>query len=98
LGAGHTDKPLLVLMGELDNETPPAECIPRLDALKARGAPVESHLYPGTTHCWDCFTLNNFRKTDFQGNSIIYSYNKTVTDDSANRAIIFFEKHLAAKK
>ena len=57
-----TDKPLLVLMGELDNETPPADCIPRIAALQAKGAPVESHLYPATTHCWDCSSLNNFRK------------------------------------
>jgi hypothetical protein len=34
-----TDRPTLVLMGELDNETPPSDCLPRLEALKSKDAP-----------------------------------------------------------
>ena len=51
------DRPLLVLMGERDNETPPEECVSRLAPLKAAGAPIEWHVYPETTHCWDCENL-----------------------------------------
>ena len=93
-----TDKSLLVLMGERDTETPPAECLPRLQTLKERGAPVEWHLYPETTHCWDCSSLNNFSKVDYLGNQIVYHYDKAVTSDSSQRAFAFLARHLKAKE
>jgi dienelactone hydrolase len=93
-----TDKPLLVLMGEQDNETPPSECLPRLDALKTKGAPVEWHRYPEATHCWDCASVANQAKTDFQGNRVIYHYSKEITDDSKKRTFDFLGKYLDALK
>lgn len=89
-----TGRPTLVLMGELDNETPPADCLPRLQALKDKGAPVEWHLYSQTTHCWDCRERHNQRKTDFRGNQVQYLYSKDTTDDSARRAFEFLARHL----
>jgi dienelactone hydrolase len=86
------DRPLLVLMGDQDNETPPADCLPRLEQLKAKNAPVEWHLYPDTTHCWDCISVNGYRKVDFQGNNIVYRYRKDVTEDSGKRAFEFLAK------
>jgi dienelactone hydrolase len=50
------DRPLLVLMGDADKETPPADCLPTLHILKERGAPVEWHIYPGATHVWDSYS------------------------------------------
>jgi dienelactone hydrolase len=44
-------RPLLVLMGDADTETPAQECLDKLAVLKRGGAPVEWHLYAGTTHC-----------------------------------------------
>jgi dienelactone hydrolase len=93
-----TDQPLLVLMGELDTETPPADCLPRLQALKEKGAPVEWHLYPKTTHCWDCKSLDNFSKTDARGNHVVYRYSKETTQDSSRRAFEFFSKPLKSGK
>ena len=93
-----TDKPLLVLMGEDDNETPPPLCLTRLEKLKEKSAPVEWHLYPATTHCWDCAALHNFRKRDFMGNNIVYRYSKETTDDSVRRMFEFFAKAMPAKK
>jgi dienelactone hydrolase len=46
-------EPLLVLMGEADTETPPSECIEKLESLKNSGVLVEWHLYPQAAHCWD---------------------------------------------
>lgn len=89
-----TDKPLLTLMGELDNETPPSDCIPRLESLKAKGAPVEWHVFPQATHCWDCSTLDNFSKRDWKGTHIVYRYNRETTQDSAKRSFEFLAKHL----
>src|SRR5262249_28744862 len=66
------DRPLLVLMGEKDSETSPTECVPKLETARAAGAPVEWHVYPGITHCWDCENLNGFSKVDFRGNQVVY--------------------------
>jgi dienelactone hydrolase len=88
------DRPLLVLMGEADNESPPSECIPRLQALKDRGAPVEWHLYPGATHAWDRRDLHNVRRTDWRGSSILYLYSKETTEDSGRRIADFMERQL----
>ena len=90
-----TDRPTLVLMGELDTETPPADCLPRLEALKDRGVPVSWHLYPKATHCWDYSSLNNLSKVDFLGHKVVYLYDEQVTNDSTQRAFDFFAYHLA---
>jgi dienelactone hydrolase len=92
------DRPLLVLMGADDNETPPADCISRLEPLKAQGAPVEWHVYPATTHCWDCANLHNFSKTDVRGNRVTYRYDQEVTADSARRLFEFLDKAMPARK
>jgi len=86
------DRPLLVLMGGQDTETPASECIPRLEPLKAAGAPVEWNLYPDATHCWDCKNLNGNRKVDVRGNSVLYTYAENVTADSGQRLFEFVER------
>lgn len=90
------DRPLLVLMGGQDTETPAEECRAKLAPLKAAGAPIEMHLYPDATHCWDCENLNGLRKTDARGNSVLYRYDKDVTRDSTQRMFDFLQKNLAA--
>lgn len=86
------DRPLLVLLGGEDTETPPEECAARLHPAKAAGAPVEWHLFPAATHCWDCAQLNGFSKTDFRGNRVTYRYDGAITADSAKRMFDFFER------
>ena len=46
--------PHLVLAGDKDTETPAPECVAKLSDAKAKGSPVEWHVYPDATHCWDC--------------------------------------------
>jgi dienelactone hydrolase len=87
-----TDKPLLLLLAADDTEAPVSYCMPRLESLRAKSAPVSSHVYPDTTHCWDCSSMDNFRKTDFQGNAVVYRYNKETTEDSAKRVFEFFAR------
>jgi dienelactone hydrolase len=91
------DRPLLVLMGGQDTETPASGCIPKLEQLKAAGAPVEWNLYPDATHCWDCKNLNGNRKTDVRGNSVLYTYDEKVTADSGRRLFEFVERAFGAK-
>ncbi len=44
---------LLALLGAEDHDGDPKECIPRLDKVKAGGAPVQSHVFGGVGHVWD---------------------------------------------
>ncbi|MGH2359377.1 MAG: dienelactone hydrolase family protein [bacterium] len=88
------DRPLLVLMAEWDNETPPADCIPRLERLKERGAPVEWHVYPEATHAWDKAENDGHSKQHWRGR-VTYRYSKAATEDSVKRAFDFLAKHLS---
>jgi dienelactone hydrolase len=92
------DRPLLVLMGEKDTETPAAECVSKLETARAAGAPVEWHVYPGTTHCWDCENLNGLSKVDVRGNQVVYRYDRTVTEDASRRMFEFLDRNLNARK
>ena len=89
-----TDKPLLYLMGNEDKETPASSCESVLPELKAKGAPVEWHVYEGATHCWDCNSMNGFRKTDFKGDLIIYKFDQAITDDSILRSYQFLRERM----
>ncbi len=95
--APDIDRPLLVMMGELDNETPAEECIAKLGKVKEGGAPIEWHVYPKTTHCWDCRNLDGRSKVDFRGNTIVYRYSKEVTDDSAQRMFGFLDRIMGSR-
>ena len=88
------DRPLLVLMGDKDNETPPQDCVARLEPLKAGGAPVEWHVYPGVTHCWDCENKHGDSKIDARGNRVVYYYDKQATQDSARRMFDFLQEKM----
>lgn len=89
-----TDRPLLFLMGDEDRETPAEYCGALLPALKAQGAPVEWHLYPGVTHCWDCTSLDGFSKVDHKGERVSYRYDKATTEDSRRRLFDFLARSL----
>lgn len=92
------DTPLLVLMGEEDNETPPIDCTSRLEPLRVSGKPVEWHTYPAATHCWDCRNLDRFRKVDFRGTAVEYRYDKEASKDSARRLFEFLQKTVDVKR
>ncbi len=92
------DRPVLVLMGERDNETRSAVCVPKLEAAKSAGAPVEWHIYPEATHCWDCKNLDGLSKVDVRGSQVVYRYDKDITSDSARRMFEFLEKTLAVRR
>jgi dienelactone hydrolase len=91
------DRPLLVLMGGEDTETPAADCQARLASATAAGAPVETHLYPEATHCWDCRQLDGLNKVDLRGHSVTYRYDAAITADSEARMFDFLDRRLRAK-
>jgi dienelactone hydrolase len=92
------DRPLLALLGGRDDETPAQECIDGLSPQKESGAPIEWHLYPTATHCWDCIQLNGLRKTTYRGTSVEYIYDPEVTQDSDKRMFDFLGQALKIKK
>jgi dienelactone hydrolase len=83
------ERPLLVLMGEADTETPAWECLEKLAVVKKSGAPVDWHVYSGTTHCWDCRQLDGRSKTDVRGHRVEYRFRQDVTEDSERRIFEF---------
>lgn len=86
--------PTLVLMGELDVETPPSECVPKLQKAKDKGAPVQWHVYPSIGHCWDCKNLNGYTKVDIRGTQVTYTYDAAITADTSERIFAFFKAQL----
>lgn len=88
------DRPALILMGDQDLEAPPDDCVPLLKTLAEKGRPVEWHVYPGATHCWDCSSMNNFSKTDFRGTRVTYKFDKELTADAARRIFEYLDGHL----
>jgi dienelactone hydrolase len=95
---GDIARPLLVLMGEADTETPASECLEKLEPLKKAGVPVDWHLYPQTTHCWDCEQFNGFSKIDVRGHHVEYRFRQDVTEDSENRLFAFLDRTMPRKK
>jgi dienelactone hydrolase len=91
-------RPLLMLLGGKDTETPPAECVTRLKAAKSAGAPVEWYIYPDATHCWDCIQWDGASKVDFRGNHVVYRYDEAVRADSGRRMFEFLERVWAARQ
>ena len=51
--AADVERPLLALLGDQDRDGDPADCLPRLEKLRAAGKPVEWHVFPGVGHAWD---------------------------------------------
>jgi dienelactone hydrolase len=92
------DSPLLVLMGEKDTETPPTECVSKLETARGAGAPVEWHVYPGITHCWDCENLNGVSKVDSRGNQVVYYYDRTATQGLAQCMFDFLQRTLNTRQ
>ncbi|HKF74059.1 MAG TPA: prolyl oligopeptidase family serine peptidase [Stellaceae bacterium] len=88
--------PLLVLMGDRDNETHAVrDCVPMLDPLKSSGNPVDYRLYHAT-HNWDAreTRAKPFSKRGFDGETIVYEYDEAVTEQSAKDAFAFLDAHL----
>lgn len=92
------DKPLLVLMGGADTEAPPEECLPGLEKLKQAGAPVEWHVLPNATHCWDCPAMNGVTKTDIRGAKVIHTYSAALTANTADRLFGYLDKAMGVTR
>jgi dienelactone hydrolase len=87
-----SDRPILMLMAELDIETPPSTCFPLLEEMRAAGKEVHWHIYPGTTHAWDKLENNGYVYRTNAGETMTYRYDASVTRDATQRMIAFFNR------
>ncbi len=87
-----TDRPILVLMGAKDTESPPEQCYPHLERLKARGADVTWHTYETVSHAWDSPLMDGFTKVANNGQSVTYKYSEEATKDTLKRSLEFLER------
>lgn len=87
-----TDRPILVLMGAKDTESPPEQCYPHLKKLKARGADVTWHTYENISHAWDSPLMDGFTKVANNGQSVTYKYSEEITKDTLKRSLEFLER------
>ena len=78
-----TDRPLLMLLAGSDRELKHGTCFKELEDMKAKGLPVDYHIYEGIGHGWD-------KQGETQYG---YIYNEEITKDSFNRMVEFFEKN-----
>lgn len=87
-----SDRPILMLMAELDIETPPKHCFPLLEEMKMAGKDVSWHIYPNTTHGWDKAEHEGYVYR-LNGESMMYRYDSAVAKDATDRMISFFNKY-----
>ena len=92
--------PLLVLIGDQDNEGGPDPmngCKELSDEQKAQGAPVEYSIYHAT-HAWDMRELApGEQSTNSFGQVVYYIRNADVTEQSARDAFTFLGTKLAGR-
>ncbi len=93
------DRPLLSLLGELDEDGDPKECVPRLQDLKDKGVSVEWHVFPETGHGWDQPSIRVPRRVVQVGNTggVLFAYDPKVAEESRNRVFEFLARQLKPK-
>lgn len=91
--SADSDRPVLMLMAELDIESPPQACFPLLDQMKTAGKEVQWHIYPNTTHGWDKAENNGYVYRSPTGAAMTYRYDAAVTQDATARTIEFFNRY-----
>lgn len=90
------DRPVLVLMGDKDVQTPSDECVKKLQSAKDAGAPVEWYVFRNATHCWDCKHLDGASAQNFRGMNVTYRFDPGATQETQRRIFEFLERTWAA--
>lgn len=86
--------PLLSLLGGKDKDGDPAECLPRLEKVKAEDAPVEWHVFDWVGHAWDQPSRTPGRYTPFNEPpyQVWFQYDATATQQSHELAFDFLSR------
>jgi dienelactone hydrolase len=90
---GDTDAPLLLLLGEKDDEAAAAPCVQQARALAARGAPVKWIVFPDTTHAFDGPSLTR----QSGGKTFTYRHNPRAVEEAWRESREFLARHMPGK-
>ena len=86
--------PMLWLAAGQDNECKVQADSEVISSMIAKKLPIQYHLYPTATHCWNCSTKDGFTKSqpyvDGSDTTVRYRYDQQITEDSIDRAFKFF--------
>lgn len=92
--------PVLALLGELDEDGDPRECVPRFERAKSAGAPIEWHVFPSVGHVWDVPRFSQRQYTSYHGapsGKVLFEYDAAATAQSRTRIFAFFEARMGSK-
>ena len=78
-----TDRPVLMLIAGDDRENPHGTCFQDLEQYRAKGMPIETHIFEKASHGWDKMGETNLG----------YFYNEEITNEGFIKMIEFFEKN-----
>ena len=84
--------PILWLMGSVDLESPPTDCMYAVKKLETQEIGSEWHIYENATHCWDCKAMDGLVRVSGNGARNTYTYDENVTRNSEQRVLKFFAK------
>lgn len=86
--------PTLIVIGDVDNESPALLCTGKGQVLAAKGEPISVVVLPGATHAFDLAELGNRELRKPEGP--VYRYNPEATEKAGTLSRDFFDKHLRA--
>jgi len=97
-------RPLLLLIGDVDDWTLPSECAQMTDAMRGRGADATIVLYPGAYHYFDVMGQKKTFLGDVENRNkpagccgATVSYDPKADSDAHRRVEAFFGRHLGAR-
>jgi dienelactone hydrolase len=91
----RSNVPLLALLGDLDEDGDPRECLPRLERAKAAGAPFEWHVFHNAPHSWDNENFvpgHRSRYADAPSGSVLQAYDAGVTAEAQKMTFEFLQR------
>jgi dienelactone hydrolase len=97
-------RPLLLLIGDVDDWTPAGECAEMVEAMRGRGSDATIVLYPGAYHYFDVVGQKKTFLDDVEVRNkpggccgATVSYDPTADADAHRRVEAFFARHLAGR-
>jgi len=97
-------RPLLLLIGDVDDWTLSSECAEMIEAMRGRGADASIVLYPGAFHYFDVVGQARTYLSDVENRNkpggccgATVSYDPSADADAHQRVEAFFGRHLGAR-
>jgi dienelactone hydrolase len=97
-------RPLLLLIGDVDDWTLPSECAEMIEAMRGRGADASIVLYRGAFHYFDVVGQKRTVLDDVENRNkpggccgATVSYDPSADADAHQRVEAFFGRHLGAR-